>query len=366
VRIFLRKNSCHLKLIGNAPHSVKELNGGKMSASLGTVSARLAHPAEEVFSPDLVELINKNVNPPTPVKESDVYIGAMYVVSDEVNSFGGRFPPDEHERLARLLVDSPVIVGHRKDMLPIGRNFHAAVVERDGKSWVKSYFYWLKSTEGAGTLRENIEGGIYKECSIGFTFHFPECSVCGKDIRVCPHEPFQQYSSGDKNDTDRTAYFNYRQIERVLETSLVYRGAVPDTSVSRELAANDAATAAPSSAQVDSVVTIDSPAELDAAKEYMVVPVYESLPVWVTCNNGEVTLQRRNGEALAPEVSARFAGRPLPRLERALGYLVGYRGKERCRVEQLERCLAGKPGPVTRLEIKLLPPAGLALPKRRN
>jgi hypothetical protein len=338
------------------------MDGGRMSASLGTVSARLAHPADEEFSPDLVELINRNVNPPTPVKKSDVYIGAMYVISDEVNSFGGRFPAEEHERLAFLLVDSPVMVGHRKDLLPIARNFHAALVDRDGKSWVKSYFYWLKSTEGAETLRENIEGGIYKECSIGFTFLFPECSVCGKDIRVCPHEPFQSYvtENGDKGEP---VTFNYRQIERVLETSLVYRGALPDTAVSRVLAVKNGDEKEASSNEGGALTCIGSLSELDPKQEYFVIPFYESIPVWVTCHKKALILQREDGETLDQKICSRFPTEHLPEIDKAYGHLVGYRGKERCTVEELKRYLAGQSGPISRLEIKLFPPAGLALPK---
>ncbi len=334
-----------------------------MSASLGTVSARLAHPADEEFSPDLVELINRNVNPPTPVKKSDVYIGAMYVVSDEVNSFGGRFPVEEHERLALLLVDSPVMVGHRKDILPIARNFHAAIVQRDGKSWVKSYFYWLKSTEGAETLRENIEGGIYKECSIGFTFLFPECSVCGKDIRVCPHEPFQNYTTNDNGKKDQVAYFNYRQIERVLETSLVYRGALPDTAVSRVLAVKNGSEKDASSNEYGAPTSIGSLTHLDPKKEYFIVPFYESIPIWATCRKKALSLRGEDGESLDQKICSRFPTEHLPELDKAYGHLVGFRGKERCTVEELKRYLAGLSGPITRLEIKLFPPAGLALPK---
>jgi hypothetical protein len=333
-----------------------------MSASLGRISARLVQPADEVFSPNLVDLINKNINPPTAVDKSDVYIGAMYVVSDEVNSFGGRFPLEEHERLAHLLVDSPVMVGHRKDKLPIGRNFHAVVVERDGKSWVKSYFYWLKSTEGAEALKKNIDGGIYKECSIGFTFLFPECSVCKKDIRTCPHEPFQRYEQKGDGVAD-VAYFNYRQIERVLETSLVYRGAVPDTAVSRELALTDDRQACDSSNQPERAVVINNLSELEAGKEYLLVPFYESLPIMVTFEKGALHLRHCHGELIDSAICSRFPLMHLPEMCQAYAHLVAYRGRERCSVEQLKRHLAGKSGPVTRLEIKLFPPAGLAVPK---
>ncbi len=333
-----------------------------MSASLGRISARLVQPADETFSPDLVDLINKNINPPTAIDKSDVYIGGMYVVSDEVNSFGGRFPLEEHERLAHLLVDSPVMAGHRKDKLPIGRNFHAVVVERDGKSWVKSYFYWLKSTEGAEALKKNIDGGIYKECSIGFTFLFPECSVCKKDIRTCPHEPFQRYEQKGDGVAD-VAYFNYRQIERVLETSLVYRGAVPDTSVSRELAVAGSGTADGSTSQPEQVVVINNLSELEDGKEYLLVPFYESLSIMVTFEKGALHLRYCNGELIDSAICSRFPVLRLPEMCQAYAHLVAYRGRERCSVEQLKRHLVGQSSPVTRLEIKLFPPAGLAVPK---
>jgi len=333
-----------------------------MSASLGRITARLVQPEEEIFSPDLVGLINKNINPPTAVDKSDVYIGGMYVVSDEVNSFGGRFPVEEHERLAHLLIDSPVMAGHRKDKLPIGRNFHAEVIERNGKSWVKSYFYWLKSTEGAEALKNNIDGGIYKECSVGFTFLFPECSVCKKDIRTCPHEPFQQYRSENDNKGDSVTHFNYRKIERVLETSLVYRGAVPDTSVSRELAI-DKKSAENSFGGPDKPVLISSLSELEPEKEYLLVPFYEALPITVTFAKGVLYLQYPGGEPIDSAICSHFGVRNLPDMHQAYGHLVAYRGRERCSIKQLKRYLVGQSSPVTRLEIKLFPPLGLALPK---
>ena len=202
-----------------------------MSSSFGKITAVLDEPIDKV-SEELVTLINKYIKPPEPVTSNDIYVRTMQVVSDEINSFGGRFPADEHPRLASLLIDSPVLIGHRKDKLPIGRNFHTVFINRDGRQWIKSYFYWLKSAAGSESLRENIDGGIYKECSIGFTYLFPECSVCGDDIRRCDHQPLQRFINGG---VESVTHFNYRKIERVLETSLVYRGALPDTRVTKDL-----------------------------------------------------------------------------------------------------------------------------------
>lgn len=327
-----------------------------MSASLGRVTAKLAEPAEQV-SADLVELINRNVNPPTPIVADDVYVRAMYIVSDEVNSFGGRFPIEEHDRLVELLVDSPVMVGHRKDKLPIARNFHAATVEREGRRWVKSYFYWLKSAEGADNLRENIDGGIYKECSIGFTFLLPECSICGRDIRTCEHEPLAEYEVDGRQ---VVCHFNYRKIERVLETSLVYRGAVNDTSVSRELKAGPTAGCEATEKSKEPTL-LTNLSELGDAARCLVTPFYEGLVVKLAKVDGRMKLCRLDGEQLDDETSNRFDLDQFSDHDELCGLLVPYRGKERLRLSALNRLLKGHPSQVSRLELKLIPREGLDL-----
>ena len=310
-----------------------------MSASLGRVTARLAEPAE-ASGPDLIRLINENINPPDPITEDGVYIRAMYVTSDQVNSFGGRFPASEQPRLAELMIDSPVMVGHRKDKLPIGRTFHATVVERDGLSWVKAYFYWLRSAEGSASLAENIDGGIYKECSVGFTFMLPECSICGKDIRRCNHEPFQQY---DQAGEQASCHYNYRKLERVLETSLVYRGAAPGTSVTRELKLDEIVQPGP--------VELSDLSYLPDADQYLIMPNYEGIEVMVAAEGSRLSIAQANARSGAlpdnndPGISS-CTGR---------GLLVGYRGKERRSIDELAAFLSEHTGPVSRVELKLFP-----------
>jgi hypothetical protein len=203
-----------------------------MEHLLGKVEAYLSEKEIEV-SNELVSLINTRIKPPLPVKKEEIHIRAMYLVSDQVNSFGGCFPLDEHPRLAQLLVDSPVLIGHSRERLPIARNFKADLVKKDGANWIKVYFYWLKNSPEANSLKDNIDHGIYKECSIGFSFEFPECSICSQDMRRCPHIPFRTYEkeTGEK----AQAHYNYRNIVKVHETSLVYRGAVFGTSLTNEL-----------------------------------------------------------------------------------------------------------------------------------
>lgn len=198
----------------------------------GCLTASLASK-DENYDKQLIDEINSYIKPPRPVGSNDVYIRAMYIVSDQINSQGGCFAENELDRLAQLLIDSPVMVGHQRDSLPLARNFKALQVEVEGRPWVKSYFYWMKDSDGAEDLRKNIDGGIYKECSISFIFTLPECSICGKDIRECSHVPFQEYEVEPGH--REIAHFKYRNIKKVLETSLVFRGAIPNTSITDEL-----------------------------------------------------------------------------------------------------------------------------------
>jgi len=321
-----------------------------MTASYGRVIAQLAEPDEEVPA-ELIDLINSNVRPPAKVSAADVYIRAMYVVSDQVNSFGGRFPVDEHPTVVRLLVDSPVLVGHRKDKLPVGRNFHAVTIERDQRPWVKSYFYWLRSSDGAEQLKDNIDGGIYKECSVAFTFQFPECSICGKDIRRCEHQIFEKY---DRNGVKEKCHFNYRRIEKVLETSLVYRGALPDTLVSKDLNAE--------TTPLRPLIPIDNLSQIEPSGRYLIVPHYDGLPLTARVSEEQLQMSSLDGTPVGTPAH-HYRPRGFRPESQVFGMLVGYRGRERCTLAQLQDHLAGRAGEVSRLVFNVFPHQGvIALP----
>ncbi len=193
---------------------------------------------DEDYSAFLDE-IRANSGPLRALDEGDVRIRAMLVASDAVNSQGGRFDRDALDRLCKLIPGAPVLIGHDKSKLPIARCFRAELVNRgdDDRPWVKVWFYWLSETAGADDLLRKIDGGICTECSLGFTFATPECSICGGDIRRCSHIPAGNYS--DDAGSSALCHYFYRGIRRVNEISLVYRGAVPNTAMSRDLADED-------------------------------------------------------------------------------------------------------------------------------
>lgn len=326
-----------------------------MDRRIGQVLARLSEEALSGEESQYIERINSNISPETPVSAGDVYIRRMLIVSDRVNSFGGCFPAEEHSRLAELLVDSPVLVGHRKDSLPIGRTFHAEAVERDGARWVLGYFYWLKATDGAEDLRRQIDQGIVKECSIGFVFGRAECSICGNDIRECEHQPLVTYRVGGH---ERECHFDYRDIRKVLETSLVYRGATPGTKVGAELAVPQIGTEDGSDSKTVLPPEQLSMESIDPLAEYLVMPRYEGVPVRLQVSDVCMKLRRPDGRELVELGRLAYSRRQNSEGSGDFtlgGLLVGYRGKSRCSTCQVRRYLDGLPGPVSRLRLMLWP-----------
>jgi hypothetical protein len=192
-----------------------------------------AHPQETSATPgaELIALINERIRPPQPLQAGDVYVRSLRLVSDDVNDHGGRFPREEHARVCELLIDSPVLIGHDRSRLPVARNFAARCIADGDRQWVQTWFYWMRAPIG-DRLASDIDGGVVKEGSIGFEFRRPQCSLCGRDIRTCEHIPGHEYSG--ENGATAKAHYEYRDIVRILETSLVYRGANPNTRLGND------------------------------------------------------------------------------------------------------------------------------------
>ncbi len=286
---------------------------GKVESAAGQEYSDSTAQAPRPTAESLANEINQVIAPPVPVTAESIHIRAMEVVSDAINEHGGRFSADEFGKLCELIIDSPVLVAHNKRQLPVARNFKAEVIHRDDHEWVKVWFYWPKDATGAEDLAARIDSGVLREVSIGFEFTRPECSVCGADMRTCDHQPFTDYQHPDGQ--TRTAHFIYRGLVRVLETSLVYRGATPGTRIGSGLffadgqipeseKTQESATAAGVSplsharylfaAGLSPGTAVFNSDELlracDPGKNYVVTPTIEGLPLTATKWEGEVFL----------------------------------------------------------------------------
>jgi hypothetical protein len=100
--------------------------------------------------------------------------------------------------------------------LPRGRFFRSALHREGEVVSVRPEVYVLRTDDNQDFIL-NIEGGVYRETSIGFSFGMPECSICSKDLRTCDHVPGRTYG-------DAACHFIMRGVLEVAEGSVVSSG----------------------------------------------------------------------------------------------------------------------------------------------
>jgi len=172
-----------------------------------------------------VKIIHKLPNPPpVTLKAGDAYVRKLRLAGNQVNNQGGCFRDKDLKKLLKMVQGAPLLAGHVKEMIPIGRFFGGEIVEHQAGQFIAPKFYWPKDRSDAEDLRIDIDSGIACEASISFGFQKPTCSICGEDIRMCDHQVGEEYKTG-------VCFYWYDNIVRVSEGSLVYRGAHPNTGI---------------------------------------------------------------------------------------------------------------------------------------
>ncbi len=208
-----------------------------MTAVIRVRSALLpsAGTSSQAEDEEHMSLINRLTQ--TPLTRAQVLIRSMYLCSSQLcESDWSRFSEQALRQICRKVVGECVLAGHDKRSLPVARFFKAALVERpdvpDPETgqpglWIRAWFYWLADTQGARDLALNMDGGIYREVSISWTYRGGRCSICGQAPHTCGHIPGQVYDG-------QRCYTWIDEIVDVLEGSLVYRGADRETGITGE------------------------------------------------------------------------------------------------------------------------------------
>lgn len=179
----------------------------------GRIHAARALPAEE--DARLADAVNRYALRPLEAGEYAVF--TLDLCNNQIDRHHSRFPEDELETINALTPGRPLMERHDvRGTLPRGTFFQSRLHREDGYVSVRPDVYVLK-TEANRDFILNIEGGVYRETSIGFSFQRPECSICGEDLRTCAHVPGQRYTSG-------VCHFVMRGVQEVLEGSVVASG----------------------------------------------------------------------------------------------------------------------------------------------
>jgi hypothetical protein len=146
---------------------------------------------------------------------------------NQIDRHFSRFPEEELETINRMVPGRPLMERHDlRGTLPRGTFFRSALHQDGAKVSVRPDVYVLRTNENADFIL-NIEGGVYRETSIGFSFRMPECSVCQRDLRTCDHVPGRSYG-------DTPCHYVMRDVLEVIEGSVVPAGSQGTGFVAQE------------------------------------------------------------------------------------------------------------------------------------
>ena len=157
-----------------------------------------------------------------PLVRDEFAVFTLDLCNNRVDKHFSRFPEEELEKINALTPGRPLMERHDlRGTLPRGTFFRSLMHREEAQVSVRPDVYVLRTQENADFIL-NIEGGVYRETSIGFSFRTPECSICGKDLRVCDHVPGRSY--GDPADSASICHYVMRDVLEVIEGSVVSSG----------------------------------------------------------------------------------------------------------------------------------------------
>jgi hypothetical protein len=174
-----------------------------------------------------------------PLTADDVAVFTMDLCHNQIDRHFSRFPDEELDRINAMVPGRPLMERHDlRGTLPRGTFFRSRLNQDGERVSVRPDVYVLRTGENHDFIR-NIEGGVYRETSIGFSFQTPECSICAKDLRTCDHIPGRTYGG-------ELCHFVMRDVVDVIEGSVVPSGSQGTGFVAqtRALPVNEALTAA--------------------------------------------------------------------------------------------------------------------------
>jgi hypothetical protein len=192
---------------------------------------------------DDLSLINKHSR--RELKAEEVYVYPIILCDNEGDRDYEYFTKKDLEMLAPLFIGKTFIQDHAwKSGNQHSRIYKTEVIDAPGKaiqsktklhgqqySQLKGWAYTIR--KGHEDLIENIEAGILKEVSVGFSVKDLECDICGNsffDYDNCKHWPGKSYKV---NGQEYTCYLHMKEPREAYEVSFVAVPAQPAAGVTK-------------------------------------------------------------------------------------------------------------------------------------
>lgn len=182
-----------------------------------------------------------------PLNAEDVYVRRMHLCNNQVDRSFERFTERNLRQITKSIVGKSVMLGHDYRGAPQGRFFDASVEKTDGVAHAVPEFYVVRAAPSAAEAIAQIDGGVWKDVSVGFNYEAMQCDLCGGDyldFNACQHLAGEAYPKDQLADFDRggfepvhdgkdvvaTANYGTGQVEG-LEGSFVWLGCQYDAEV---------------------------------------------------------------------------------------------------------------------------------------
>jgi len=152
-----------------------------------------------------------------PLQRAEFAVFTLDLCHNQIDRHFSRFPEDELARISEMVPGRPLMERHDlRGTLPRGTFFRSELFREGPRVSVRPDVYVLRTKDNADFIL-NIEGGVYRETSIGFSFRTPECSICKRDLRTCDHIPGRAYAGA-------LCHYTMRDVLEVIEGSVVPAG----------------------------------------------------------------------------------------------------------------------------------------------
>lgn len=164
-----------------------------------------------------------------PLRPEEFVVFTLDLCHNQIDRHFSRFPDEELDKVNRLVLGRPLMERHDvRGSLPRGTFFRSRLHTDNHRKTVRPDVYVLRTKENEDFIF-NIEGGVYRETSIGFSFRTPECAICARDLRTCDHVPGRRYG-------DKLCHCLIRNVLEVIEGSVVSSGSQGTRFVAQERA----------------------------------------------------------------------------------------------------------------------------------
>jgi hypothetical protein len=166
------------------------------------------------------------------LEADEVYVGECDLCNDRVDRTFEWFPVPMLRQFAASAQGKSLLAGHDYRSLPLGLWYDAGLRGENGTTLLHAKYYVVKTEENAH-LRAQLDGGVYRHASIGFTAEDLVCDLCGASLyglngRLCNHRPGRTYAV---DGAERAATYHYAGRGEMVEESIVYLGCQHDAEM---------------------------------------------------------------------------------------------------------------------------------------